>query len=223
MRSLLFLVMVGCGTSSPAAVVDSSVEDVAAEATPDVLPDVGGDGSKAAACASTFGDALTASFGRIDGFVTAVVGPPDMQCPLPNNDHVIVQVRMAGKIYRMVVNVQSDRGADLRVRFGTIDHALLAPAWAEGWHTGIPLDYPSMLDAHVAAFMPYEMTPLVAKITDALTIGAPVSVYASSSGGASAHKIHRNTAGTNSDGAIVVDPQGAKPKWLLFHFADQTF
>ncbi len=218
MRALALLLL-GCTSASPApAVEDTSAADVATEASVDAA----GDASKAAACASTFGDALTNSFGRLDGIVTAVVGPADTQCPLPNDDHVVVQVRTGGKIYRMVVNVQSTRGADLRVRFATLEHALLPPAWAEAWHTGIPLDYASMLDAHsTAGFAPYEMTPLVAKITEAIPLGAPVSVYAWSSGGASAHKVHRN--GSNGDGAIVLEPSGPKPRWLLFHFADQNF
>src|SRR5262249_7095216 len=70
----------------------------------------GGPIDKAANCAATFGQALTSSFGRIDGAVLAVVKPSDTQCPLPNSDHVILQVTMNGEAYRLVVNVQSDFG-----------------------------------------------------------------------------------------------------------------
>jgi hypothetical protein len=65
------------------------------------------------------------------------------------------------------------------------------------------------------------MTALSEQIDAAIDLGKQVSVYSWSSGGPSAHKIHRN--GANGDGAIVVDPSGPKPKWLLFHFANQTF
>jgi hypothetical protein len=222
---LFFVLLLGC-SSSTAPTLEPADSAVAADATDVAIAaettDVAVDANKAAACASTFGDALTNAFGRADGTVVAIVGPKDTQCAMPNSDHVVVQISMGAKVYRMVVNVQSTRGDDRRVRFATIEHALLGEPWAEGWHIGIPVDYPTMLDAHVAAFTPYEMDPLVAKVTDAITIGSKVSVFATSSGGASAHNVHRNSA-TNSDGAIVLDPTGPKPKWLLFHFSDQTF
>src|SRR5436305_1469514 len=61
---------------------------------------------------------------------------------------------------------------------------------------------------------------LTQMVTDRLAPDAPVSVFASTSGGDSAHLVHRNL--TDQDGAIVVDPTGA-PLYLLFAFADQSF
>lgn len=222
-RSWVFVVLaLGCAgkeESSPlvvedAAVVDSAVVETAVDAPVDA--------NKAAACASTFGTALTAPYGRADGVVTAIVGPTDKDCALPNDDHVVVQMRIDGAIYRMVVNVLSDRGSDLRIRIGELEHALPSPAWSEGWHTGVTLDYPSMLGAHTTAgFVPYEMLPAAQKVADTIPLGAKVSVYAITSGGASAHKVHRNDS--NQDGAIVIEPDSAKPRWLLFHFVTQTF
>lgn len=179
--------------------------------------------SKAAACTGTFGNALTSSFGRADGTVLAVVTPADQQCPRPNSDHVVLEITMAGKAYRMVINVQSDFAGDVRVRMGELSHALPAPAWQEGWHTGVALDYANTLGAHsTSGFTPYDLQALVGKISDALTIGDKVSVYAWSSGGDSAHKIHRN-AEPSSDGAIVTNANGPNPKFLLFHFDQQAF
>lgn len=196
---------------------------VAVEASVDAAPDAPID--KAAGCAkeSELGTELTSSFGRADGVVTAIVGPTVTTCALPNSDHVVVQMKMNGAIYRMVVNVASTRGTDLRVRFATIDHGAVDPTWSEGWHTDASFDYATTLGVHSAdpAFAPYEMLPLAEKIEGVIDIGKPISVYAWSSGGASAHKVHRN--GSNSDGAIVIDPAGPKPKWMLFHFAGQTF
>ena len=57
-------------------------------------------------------------------------------------------------------------------------------------------------------------------VTDHLTIGAPVAVFSSTSGGGSSHLVHRNTTG--QDGAIVIDPSTA-PHYLLFSFSTQTF
>lgn len=220
MRTLTFALLIGCSSPTTPLVVepDTALVDSAAEA--DVALDVTGDANKAAACASTFGDKLTNAFGRVDGIVTAVVRPVDTTCPLPNDDHVIIQLRMDGSIYRMVVNVRSTRGTDRRVRTATIEHALLGVPWSPGFHIGIPVDYPTMLDAHSATFTPYEMDPLAAEIADAITIGSKISVFATSSGGSSAHKIHRDDV--NSDGAIVLDPD-SKPRWMLFAFAEQMF
>ena len=59
-------------------------------------------------------------------------------------------------------------------------------------------------------------------VADAIPLDAKVSVYAVSSGGSSAHEIHKND-GLGGDGAIVVGAGDASPTWLLFHFADQSF
>jgi len=175
---------------------------------------------KAKDCADTFGDALTAPYGRIDGTVLAVVKPTDTQCAMPNSDHVVVQVVMFGKVYRMVVNIQSNFG-DPKVQYLAAPHALPAPVWQEGWHTGVTLDYATDLGVHAADFTPYDLPTLSDEIADAITLGQKISVYSYTSGGASAHKIHRNN--TEADGAIFLDPDSASPTMLLFHFADQQF
>ncbi|MFT3775381.1 MAG: hypothetical protein QM820_59300 [Minicystis sp.] len=181
----------------------------------------GGPIDKAKDCAATFGQALTASFGRLDGTVLAVVKPSDTQCPLPNSDHLILQVVMNGEPYRLVVNIKSDFGSP-DVFYRTLDHALPGPAWAEGWHTGLGLDYVADFGVHAdASFTAHPLSELADIVTDAITLGQKVSVYADSSGGSSAHKVHRN--GSNLDGAIILDPDGPAPKALLFHFATQSF
>ena len=178
---------------------------------------------KAAACASSFGTGLTKAFGRLDGTVLAVVQPKDQQCPLPNSDHVILQVMVAGDVYRMVINIQSDFGTDPRVRYAQVGHALVGSAWSEGWHAPASLDYVGDLGVHadVDGFTPYALPDLAAKIAADIDIGDKVSVYADSSGGASAHKIHRNLGG--DDGAIVLHAASSAPKFMLFHFDTQDF
>jgi hypothetical protein len=223
----LALALAGCGESTPAA-QDAGVDD--AGATDAAIADdaaqadgVAGDGGKAAACASTFGSELTAAFGRLDGTVLAVVGPTDMQCTMPNDDHLVVQVTMHGAAYRMVVNVLSS-GANPDVFLAEVDAPLAGGAFAEGWHPGYALDYVTTLGVHADAFTPHPMNELVTLVTDQLELGAPVSVYATSSGGSyahSAHLVHRNA--TNADGAIVLRPDTATPRYLLFRFGDQSF
>jgi len=172
-------------------------------------------------CADTFGDKLTVGFGRIDGIVYAVQKPSDTSCALPNDDHVIVQVLMNGAVYRLVTNVLSN-GVDPKVRFAMLPHALPAPAFAEGWHTGLTLDYPTTLDVHNDDFAPFTMDELVAKIAAEVKVGDKVSIYAQSGKDRpeSAHKIHRDKS--SQDGAIVISPTGT-PKFLLFHFDEQVF
>jgi hypothetical protein len=221
----LFLValLAGCHSSSSGSDAAPGLDQLVKDSAGEARREAGGT-PKAKDCASTFGAELTNAFGRIDGTLLAVVTPQDTQCAQPNNDHLIIRVTMNQKAYRMVANVLSS-GADTKVRFGELQHALPEPAWSEGWHAGVALDYVSTLGVHsTAGFLPYEMNALVAQVSDRLTLGAPISIYATSAGGAkadSAHLIHRNA--TNKDGAIVIDPKGAAPRFLLFHFADQTF
>jgi hypothetical protein len=177
---------------------------------------------KAALCTDTFGDALPKGYFRIDGTVLAVVQPKDTQCPLPNDDHVVLEITSQGEAYRMVVNVQSDRDeADIRVAYASWPHALLAPAWSEGVHPNVAVDYAADLGIHAPDFTPDTLATLSQRVADALTIGEKVSVYASSSGGASAHLIHKNKLG--EDGAIVVGADGPSPRWLVFRFQTQDF
>jgi hypothetical protein len=240
-RLELFLLAVAvalpaCTPSSPQpGDLDAQVEPPdASVAGPDAgsLPDAGSGvpdaGSKAAQCASQFGSELTAAFGRLDGTLLAVVGPTDSQCTYPNGDHLVVQVLMHGAAYRIVVNVLSDgrNGTDTRIRYAEVPHALVGEPFAEGWHPGAALDYPGTLGAHDADFAFYDMAAVVQKASDRLSIGAKVSAYATSSGGAtaaSAHLVHRNPSYPNTDGALVIGPDTASPLFLLFNFDGQTF
>jgi hypothetical protein len=73
-------------------------------------------------------------------------------------------------------------------------------------------------------FTPMKMAVLIQRVSDELIIGQRISVFSTSSGGTysdSTHLIHRN--GANHDGALVLDPEAASARWLLFHFADQSF
>lgn len=178
---------------------------------------------KAARCAASFGDALTPPYGRLDGTVLAIVSPGNEACAMPNRDHVIVQVMMDGAAYRMVVNVQSDRGGDTKVRVRTLSHALLGPAFAEGWHTDLNLDYATDLGVHStdAEWSAEDLPTLTRTIEDAVTLDESISVYGTSGRPESTHLIHRNR--NAQDGALVLGANSSEPRWMLFHFAEQTF
>ncbi|MBL8741468.1 MAG: hypothetical protein JNK04_10255 [Myxococcales bacterium] len=179
-------------------------------------PDV----DEAAGCVDTFGDALTDDFARLDGTIVALVKPSDTQCPTVNDDHAILEVEMSGAIYRLVINVGAP--GDPLIRYAVIEHDMPMPAFEEGWHVGVQLDYPISFDMHAEEdFDAVESVTLAQSISDEMIIGAKVSIYATSSGGSSAHLIHRN--GNHRDGAIFVAPDSEAPRVLLFHFDNQTF
>ena len=179
-------------------------------------------GPKPPPCASQLGTAITAEFGRLDGTVRAVIVPGDFSCK-GDDDHVIVQVDAAGSTYAMWINVESSLASDPDVRFlEKTTGALPGPSWSSGWHPSPGrLDYAFDLDVHAASLTPMTNAQLSAAIAKRLPAGARVSVYADGFATADgAHKIHRNGGGR--DGAIVVDPTGART-FLLFAFAGQAF
>lgn len=189
-------------------------------------PDASADAApvdKQARCADSFGDALTAPFGRLDGTVLALVLPGNEACSKPNRDHAIVQLSMGGKAYRVVINVESDRGSDSKVRVRELSHALVGPAYSEGWHTDASLDYVDDLALHStdAEWKPEDLETLVKTIEDAVTLDEATSAYVSTDGGDSSHLVHRNKKG--KDGALVLGASSDSPRWLVFHFATQTF
>lgn len=212
-----------------AAPFSDASADARVDAAPDASLDAGFDGGRGfntdvGKCTNVFGDQITDGFGRIDGTLIAIVRPVDQQCPFVDNNHVTLEVRMNGAVYRLVVNVESTRaGQDPRVRLMLLDAALPAPAWQEGWHTGLLFDYPGTLGVHDATFMPFMLPDLVNRIVAQAQIGEKVSVYAVSGINfpSSAHLVHRND--TESDGAIVFGAATSTPRFLLFAFDGQTF
>jgi hypothetical protein len=214
------LFFVACSSSStnvPDAATEAAVEDAAVESAVDAAPDV----DKSAACAATFGSALTDAFGRLDGTVLAVVPPNDQACAMPNSTHLVIQVLVDGDAYRMVVDVHSSY-APYDVLQDEIDAPLVGDPWSEGWHAGASVDYVSTLAVHSDAFTSMAQDEIDAKITNQIDLGAKISVYATSqSSPSSAHLVHRNL--TDQDGAIVIHPDGASPHWILIRFAEQTF
>jgi hypothetical protein len=108
------------------------------------------------------------------------------------------------------------------VRLKDYQKPLAGPAFSEGWHTDVSLDYVGDLAVNLQDFTPYPMAELVERVTAELELGAPISVFATSDGVVdSAHLIHRNDPGR--DGAIVLYPTSDSPRYLLFAFATQSF
>jgi len=175
---------------------------------------------KSAGCVSNFGDALTEGHGRLDGTVVAVLAPGNDSCPRPNGDHLILEVRMGGDVYRMVASMESSFGSP-DMGFAEKAAPLVGPTWSDGWHLNTPLDFVGDLGLHRGDFVDKPMFDLADAVTAPIQIGAKISVFATvENADDSAHLIHRNFTGT--DGAIVVNPD-TSPRYLVTHFDNQLF
>ena len=203
------------------------VEVVDAGASADAAPvDAGNDSDSPPSgltCTTSFGSSLTQGYGRLDGYVRAVIPPGATDCPQDDN-HVMVQVDAIGGTYAIAVNVQSTSGTDLDVRTyekkWTTTPFYPGGPWSKGWHASPGrFDYALDLGAHSTAFTATSKTALSNLLVERIKVGSKVSVYATGyATGDGAHLVHRNYG---SDGAIVVDLDGS-PSYLLFSFATQT-
>ena len=167
-------------------------------------------------CTSQFGSALTSVYGRLDGYLVAIVQPGNGGCNA-DSDHVHLQVKMNGAIYDVAVNVGSTGGTD-DVHTTTRDKAL--PPWSEGWHTGVVEDYVS-LGLHSTQFMLESRTQLAGEVTDELTTVNHISIFGTGYGPDGAHLIHRN--GQGHDGLIVTNPLSTPAHVRMFSFTNQAF
>jgi hypothetical protein len=215
---------VACSSSvpngQPGVTADAGTPLDAATTQDAATPVDAGPVNKAERCASSYGNILTAPFGRLDGTVHAVLKPTDQQCNRPNRDHIVLQVKSNGAIYRMVVNVLST-GADPDVRFAQLSKPLPPPVFEDGWHAGVAFDYLNTLNIHTSDFAPVPFEALIERVVSTINLDEEISVYSSTSGGDSSHLVHRNKA--DADGAIYLSPRSASPRVLLFHFSEQTF
>src|SRR5258706_669036 len=114
MRMWLVLIA-ACG--GPAATSDAPATDTSVhvdDGTPTRL-----------ACTSTFGTALTASptYGRLDGFLVAIVPPGNGSACNADSTHVHLQVRMTGAVYDVAVDVSNGQTGIDDVHSATFDRA----------------------------------------------------------------------------------------------------
>jgi hypothetical protein len=170
-------------------------------------------------CTSSFGSAMTATFGRLDGFLVSIVNPGTSGCA-SDATHVHLQVRVNGAIENIAVNVQSNSG-NPDVDFLTLNAPLQNGAWLEGWHPNQVFDFVTNLGVHSGSFT--EMTPsqLISLVNADLTTVNHISIFTTGFDATGGHLIHRNP--TNHDGALVLNPLSSNPQYLLFHFTTQTF
>jgi hypothetical protein len=169
-------------------------------------------------CVSTFGTALSAegTFGRLDGYLVAIVPPSSIRGCNADSDHVHLQILMQSHIYDIAVNVTPD------VHSTTLDRAPFS-AWAEGWHTGseVYVEYTGLGLHSDTIPLITSKADLVTAIADELGNTIRISVYATTYGTDGAHLVHRNGAG--NDGLIVSKPLAGAAHLRAFSFDSQTF
>jgi hypothetical protein len=79
------------------------------------------------------------------------------------------------------------------------------------------IDYPTTLGVHSTGFATTNAAALVTR----LSAVNHITVYATAYGPGGVHLVHRDL--NNHDGALVLDPLGPTPHWLVFRFANDTF
>src|SRR4051794_19277293 len=100
LRAVGLALVIGCGAcgGSPASPVDGKPGDTA----PDGDVHVEDGPPTRHPCTSNFGTALTTSFGRLDGFLVAIVPPGGGPCNA-DSDHVHLQVQVNGAVYDIAI------------------------------------------------------------------------------------------------------------------------
>jgi hypothetical protein len=203
----------GGGGATDAGVPDSGTGTIDAgsggDGTPTRLP-----------CTSSFGSAMTATFGRLDGFLVSVVNPNTTSSCRGDDNHIHLQVRVNGGVEDIAVNIASTTG-NPDVDFLTLGAALRGGGWSEGWHPGQTLDYSTNLGVHSGNFTEETPTQLTSLVDAAVASANHVSIFTTGFDATGGHLIHRE--GSSHDGAIVVNPLSASPQYLLFHFTTQSF
>jgi len=228
LRAGVLVLLIGCrgplaahGDASPA---DTGLADAR---TADSAPaDTGGDTVDGTPmrrpCTSSFGNALSPVYGRMDGYLVAIVPPGTGGCHA-DLGHVHLQVEISGAVYDVAVNVGTNDATN-DVHSTTLDHALVGPAWSEGWHTNVIVDYPT-LGVHAAAMPLRTETENVNDLMAELATANHISIYATGySTDDGAHLVHRSTSNrSGEDGLVVVKPLSTTAHARLFSFTSQTF
>jgi hypothetical protein len=164
------------------------------------------------ACTSTLGMGLSPDHGRLDGTLVSIVPEKGARCP-SDSTHLHLQVRMNGANYDIAVNLDGFEGE--------IDAPLPGIPFAEGWHP-MNLDYAQDLGLHSSALNVTTPATIRARVVAQLANANHISVFGTGYPGSDgAHLIHRKT--TAHDGALVINPLGAKAHVIAFRFATDTF
>lgn len=167
-------------------------------------------------CTSNWGTALSAKHGRLDGYLVSIVPPSSTIGCNDDSSHVHLQVMMQGAIYDVAVDI--GKTGD-NIFYVSKDLPLANGAWTEGWHTTDGLSYTS-LGIGSAAFTRLSPAAASSTVEQALATVNHISVYGTGYSANGMHLIHYQSG---NDGALVLEPQSATPRFLLFRFSSDTF
>jgi hypothetical protein len=169
-------------------------------------------------CTNQLGSALSSTFGRLDGFLVAIVPPGGGGCNA-DSSHVHLQILMQGSTYDVAVDVGSQSGSNADVHTTTRDVALPG-AWAEGWHTSVTFDY-TQIGVHSTDLALASQSQLESDVMADLATANHISVFATGYGPDGVHLVHRD--GSGHDGLIVTEPLSSPAHLRLFSFSTQAF
>jgi hypothetical protein len=205
------LILAACGTSA------STIDAPGSGDVPLDVPVHVDDGTPTRmSCVNSFGGELTQNFGRLDGFLVAIVPVGASGCN-GDSDHLHLQIRMHGAIYDVAVNVGTKGASDV----GTTTRELwLADSWEEGWHTGLGINYVAM-GVHSTDMPPRPSTQNASDITADLASANHISIFGTGYGPDGVHLVHRNFS--SHDGLIVTEPLSAPVHARMVAFSNQTF
>jgi hypothetical protein len=181
----------------------------------DAAPPTFSDGTPTrVACTSALGHGLTATtHGRLDGTLVSVVAPNAKSCP-SDAQHLHLQVQMSGAVYDIAINLDGFEGET--------DAPIPGGPFSEGWHPDVALDYVKDLGLHSTALTVTTPSTIRQRVEAVLTSANHIAIFGTSYPGSDgAHLVHRQVGGR--DGAIVVNPLGAKAHILAFRFANDVF
>ncbi len=230
-RYLVLLVWLGCGNTPTAVDPDARSGDGHTANPVDASSADGGSNTTGGpdgtpirqACTSQFGTALPASgtFGRLDGYLVAIVAPGQTSGCNDDSGHVHLQIRMSNAIYDIAIDATDSQTHVDDVHTGTLDIAMPSgPAWTEGFHAGVTIDYPT-LGVHSASLPLLSKAQVVsAFMTDLATVNH-ISIYTTTYGNNGAHLVHRN--GNGHDGLVVTQPLATPSHVRMLSFSAQSF
>ena len=200
---------------------DAGVADAPAGPPSDAAGGGSGDGTPTRRpCTSSFGSAMTATFGRLDGFLVAIVNPNTTTSCRGDDNHIHLQILVNGGVEDIAVNIASTSG-NPDLDFLAVNAALRGGAWSQGWHPGQTLDFATNLGVHSGSFAEKTPTQLTSLLDSALANANHVSIFTTGFDATGGHLVHRQ--GSNHDGAMVINPLSSNPQYLLLHFSTQSF
>ena len=174
------------------------------------------------ACTSNFGQLLGASgtYGRLDGYLVAIVPPSGMNSCNADTSHVHLQVRMNNAIYDVAVDATDGATNMDDVHTTQIEHDMPNLPWAEGWHAPVNSDY-TTLGLH-STDLPFQTKQqVVGDLNGDFATTNHISVYMTTYGGDGGHLVHRN--GNGRDGMIVTEPLSTPAKLRVLSFTNIIF